>query len=92
MRGVLSVPALLLLAWGLGLLLAWEQRYRRLSSTQLPWLIVAMALVTVAMVVALVGVPGHRHEQFLRGALVVEGALGVLLLLRRLREERSHER
>lgn len=90
-RGVLSVPVLLLLAWGIGLILLWEQRHRAMTAAQLPWLLAAMVLIVLAMLVALVGVPGRAWEQLVRGALAVEGSLGVLLLARRLREERNHE-
>lgn len=92
MRGVLSVPVLLTLAWGIGLILWWEYRHRVLSAVQLPWLIVAMVLIVVAMVVALIGVPGQADEQLLRAALAVEGGCGIVVLVRRLREERDHER
>lgn len=91
MRGVLSVPVLVILAWGIGLILAWEHRHRVLNSAQLPWLIAAMVLIVVAMVVALLGVPGQRHEQLLRGVLAVEGCLGAVVLGRRLREEWNRE-
>lgn len=90
-RGVLSVPVLLLLAWGIALILLWEQRHRAMTAAQLPWLLAAMILIVLAMVVALVGVPGRRWEQLVRGALAVEGSLGVWLLTRRMREERNHE-
>ncbi len=92
MRGILSVPALLTLAWGIGLILLWEYRHRALNAAQLPWLIAALVLIAVAMVVALVGVPGQRHEQLLRAALAAEGCGGVWMLARRLREETKRER
>lgn len=91
-HGVLSVPVLLLLTWGIGLILFWEQRHRAMTAAQLPWLVAAMVLIVLAMVVALVGVPGHGWEQLVRGVLAVEGSLGAWLLARRLREERNHER
>ncbi len=92
MRGVLSVPVLVILAWGIGLILVWEHRHRALNATQLPWLIAAMVLIAVAMVVALVGVPGQRDEQLLRAVLALEGCAGAWVLGRRLREELNRER
>lgn len=91
MRGVLSVPVLLTLAWGIGLILVWEHRHRAMTAAQLPWLLAAMVLIVLAMVVALVGVPGQGWEQFVRVVLAVEGSCGTLLLGRRLREERRRE-
>ncbi len=88
---MLSVPVLLLLAWGIGLILLGEQRHRAMTAAPLCWLLAAMVLIVLAMVVALVGVPGRGWEQLVRGALAVEGSLGVWLLTRRLREECSHE-
>jgi|YNPBryunderm2012_1023409.scaffolds.fasta_scaffold19535_2 hypothetical protein len=92
MRGVLSVPVLLTLAWAVGLILLWESRQRALNAAQLPWLIAAMLLIAVAMVVALVGVPGERHEQLVRAGLAIEGGGGAWMLARRLREEANRGR
>lgn len=91
-RGVLSVPVLLILAWGIGLILVWEHRHRVMTAAQLPWIIAAMVLILAAMVVALLGVPGQRHEQFLRVVLAAEACGGALFLARRLREVGTRDR
>ena len=74
------------------MLVIWERRHRLLDEAQLLWLIVALLLVAAAMVVALAGVPGPRHEQVLRAALAVEAVWGAAMLGQRWREERRDGR
>lgn len=85
MSWVLSVPALLALAWGIAALLWWDARRRVISAAQAPWTMAAMALMALAMALALVGVPAPWPEQALRSFVLVEACAGFAVLARRSR-------
>jgi hypothetical protein len=91
MRGALSLPALLVLAWGIAGLLWWDRRRRVIARYQLPWIMAAMALVVAEMLVALVGVPARLDEQLVRTFLLVEACYGLWVLGRRLIREQRNE-
>lgn len=92
MSGALSLPVLLALAWGIAGLLWWDRRRNVVRAFQLPWMILAMALVGVAMVLALVAVPGTRDEQLVRVALLLEAVYGLGVMTRKLLEARRDRR
>lgn len=83
MRGVLSLPALLALAWAIAGLLWLDHRRHVIAAVQVPWTMAAMALVTVAMALMLVCVPAPLPEQGVRAFLMVEGGYGFWVLARR---------
>ena len=85
-HGLLSFPALLVLAWGIAGLLWWDKQRGVITLQHMPWLQLAMVLVVSAMAVALAWVPAPWQEQLIRGALVVEGIAGFAILRRRQRE------
>lgn len=83
MSGALSVPTLLLIAWGMAGLL-WLDRSRRvIPLPQVACVMAGMALVAVAMALAIAAVPGRPLEQLVRAALLVEGVYGFVTLARR---------
>lgn len=82
----LSVPVLLLLAWGMAGLLWWDGRRRIIPRSQVPWTITAMLLVAIAMVLALVTVPAPTVQQLLRLFVMAEAVYGSTTLVRRYRQ------
>ena len=91
-HGVLSLPVLLLLAWGIAGLLWWDRRRRVIGPAQVPFVLTALALVVVAMALTLASVPAPPLEQLVRAALLVEGAYGFATLARRDRKGGRRER
>jgi hypothetical protein len=83
MSWTLSLPALLLLAWGIAGLLWWDRRRHVIGGAQLPWTMAAMGLVAVAMVLALVSVPAPLPDQIVRAFLLCEACYGFAVLARR---------
>jgi hypothetical protein len=79
----LSVPALLLLGWGMAALLWWDRRRRIIVDVMLPWAMAGMALVALAMGLLLASLPAPLGEQVLRGVLLVEGVYGFWALAHR---------
>ncbi len=92
MSGALSLPVLLALAWGIAGLLWWDRRRNVIRPFQLPWMILAMALVGVAMALALIAVPGTRDEQLVRVALLLEAVYGLWVMTAKLMEDRRGRR
>jgi hypothetical protein len=82
-EGILSRPALLLLAWAIAGLLWWDRRRRVIGPAQVPFVLTALALVAVAMALVLVAVPAPPLDQLVRAALLVEGVWGFASLARR---------
>ena len=83
MSGVLSVPALVLLAWGIAGLLWLDRRRQVIAPSQVTWTMAAMALVALAMALMIATVPGRPLEQLVRAALLLEGTYGFVALARR---------
>ncbi len=79
----LSLPVLVILAWGIPGLLWWDQRHHVIAPPQLPWTMAGMALVVLAMAIALVSVPAPALIQGLRGVVLLEGVYGFVVLTRR---------
>ncbi len=79
----LSLPALILLGWGMAGLLWWDRRKQVILDALLPWTMVGMALVAVAMGLLLATLPAAPAEQFVRGVLLLEGVYGFWVLGRR---------
>lgn len=82
----LSLPVLLLLAWGIAGLLWWDGRRHVIGGAQLPWTMAAMALVAAAMALALLSVPAPWPEQAVRAFLLLEACVGFAVLARRGRD------
>ena len=79
----LSLPALLVLGWGMAGLLWWDRRRRVILDVLLPWAMTGMLLVAVAMGLLLVSLPAPIEEQLVRGVLLCEGVYGFWVLARR---------
>jgi len=79
----LSLPVLLGFAVGLALLLWLEIRRPCVGRAQAPWLIGAMALLSLGMILALLAVPATPPDTLVRVLLLVECAGGIVLLGRR---------
>jgi hypothetical protein len=82
-EGILSRPALLLLAWAIAGLLWWDRRRRVIGPAQMPFVLTALALIAVAMALMLLAVPAPPLDQLVRAALLVEGIWGFASLARR---------
>ncbi|MFH1176450.1 MAG: hypothetical protein V1750_03505 [Acidobacteriota bacterium] len=80
---MLSLPALLVLTWGIAGLLWWDRRRQVIRPEQAAWTMAAMALVAIAMALALVSLPAPPVEQLLRGVLMIEAIYGFRVLARR---------
>jgi hypothetical protein len=91
-HGVLSLPVLLLLAWGIGGLLWWDRRRRVIGPAQVSFTMTALALIVVAMALSLASLPAPPLEQLVRAALLVESAWGFATLARRGRRGGNDER
>ena len=83
MHGVLSLPALLLLAWAIAGLLWWDRRRRIIGPAQVPFVLTALALLALAMALLLVSVAAPPLEQLVRVALLAASAYGFVALARR---------
>jgi uncharacterized iron-regulated membrane protein len=82
-RGILSLPVLLALAWLMAGVLWWDRRRAVIPRAQVPWTMAAMVLVVLAMALAIVSVPAPLGEQALRGFLLIEAGYGFWALARR---------
>ncbi len=82
MSWVLSLPALLLLGWGMAGLIWWCVRSRAALEPLLPAASVGMGCVSLAMALLLATMPAPPAEQVVRAALLVEGAAGIWILRR----------
>lgn len=82
----MSFPVLLALAWGIAGLLWWDHRKKIIRPIHMPWMMLAMGLVVVAMGLALAKVPAPWQDQLIRTVLLVEGIVGFRILLQRQRE------
>jgi apolipoprotein N-acyltransferase len=88
----LSPQVLVVLAGLMAVVLIWEGSRAGIPADALPWAMIGMGLVAVAMGILLVWVPGSEFEQALRGLLLLEGCAGVFLLNRRLRRRDGDDR
>ena len=86
----LSLPALILLGWGMAGLLWWDRRKQVILDALLPWTMVGMALVAVAMGLLLATLPAPPGDQFVRGVLLLEGVYGFWVLGRRSAKRSGH--
>ena len=86
--GFLSLPVLVILAWGIGGLLWWDRRRHVIAPQQLPWTMVGMALVVLAMAMALLSVPAPSLTQAVRAAVLLEAVYGFAVLARKARRKR----
>jgi uncharacterized membrane protein YfcA len=86
------LPALLVLGWGMAGLLWWDRRRRVIFDPLVPWTMVGMALVAVAMALLLVSLPAPTGEQIVRGVLLIEGIYGFWTLARRTARRSKHDR
>jgi hypothetical protein len=75
-RWPLSLPFLLLLAWGMAGLLWWDSRRRVIFGALVPWTMAGMAMVALAMVLLLASLPASFGEQLVRAVLLIEGVYG----------------
>ena len=91
MRWPLSLPALLVLAWGIAGLL-WLDRRLPIPRDGVPWTMAAMALVTIAMGILLATQAVPLIEEVVRAALLVEGVYGFFTLSRRMPRRPDDER
>jgi hypothetical protein len=91
-RGLLSVPVLIVLGWSMAGLLWWHIRHGAAIKAMVPWTMTGMALVAIAMALLLAAVPAPASAQLVRAALLVEGVVGFWLLARHAPAERSHGR
>ena len=90
MRWILSLPALLLLGWGIAGLLWWCGRSRASLEPLVPWAMTGMAFVSLAMAILLATLPAPLTDQIIRTALLIEGVVG-FWILRRPASERSRD-
>ena len=90
MGWALSLPALILLGWGMAGLLWWDHRRQVIIGALLPWTMVGMALVSVAMGLLLASLPAEPGEQLVRGVLLLEGVYGFWVLGRRSAKRSGH--
>jgi len=89
---VLSLPALLLLGWGIAGLLWWHRRRGVIFEPLLPLATTGLGLVSAAMGLMLVTVPAPFTDQVVRSALLVEGVVGLAMLRRDLRKKSGRDR
>ena len=92
MRGLLSVPALIVLGWGMAGLLWWHVRRGAAITAMVPWTMAGMALVAIAMGLLLAAVPAPPGGQLLRAFLLLEGVFGFWLLARHTPTDPGHGR
>ncbi len=92
MRWILSVPALLLLGWGMAGLVWWFVRSRASLEPLVPWAMTGMALVSLAMALLLATLPAPFTDQIIRLALLIEGLVGIWILRRPASEGSRDER
>lgn len=83
MRWILSLPALLVLGWGMAGLLWWHSRSRISFEPLVPWAMTGMACVALAMALLLATLPAPLTDQIVRAALLIEGVVGLCILRRR---------
>ena len=81
--GSLSLPVLVILAWGIPGLLWWDHRRHVIAPQQVPWTMAGMALVALAMALALLSVPAPAVTQGVRVVVLLEGVYGFAALARR---------
>ena len=91
MRWPLSLPVLLVLAWGIAGLL-WLDRRLPIPPDGVPWTMAAMALVAIAMGLLLATQSVPLLEELVRAALLVEGVYGFFTLSRRAPRRPDDER
>ena len=84
----LSLPFLLLLAWGMAGLLWWDSQRNVIFGVLVPWTMAGMAMVAVAMGLLLASLAAPPGEQLVRVVLLIEGVYGFWALARR-RDRRS---
>lgn len=90
MRWIISLPALLVLGWGMAGLIWWCSRSRAaLEPLVLPAMI-GMTCVSLAMALLLAALPAPMTDQVVRAALLIEGVVG-LAILRRPLSKRSRD-
>jgi uncharacterized membrane protein YfcA len=88
----ISLPALVMLGWGMAGLLWWDKRRQVIVDALLPWAMAGMALVAVAMGLLLVSLPAQLGEQIVRAVLLIEGVYGFWALARRDTSRSGHGR
>lgn len=79
----LSLPVLLILVWGIAGLLWWDRRGGVITRPMQPWVMAALALITLAMALTIASLPAPLFEQGVRVFLGLEAAFGVNVLARR---------
>lgn len=79
----LSLPFLLLMAWGMAGLLWWDSRRHVIFGPLIPWTMAGMAMVAVAMGLLLASRAAPPGEQLVRVVLLIEGVYGFWALARR---------
>lgn len=90
MRWIISLPALLLMGWGMAGLIWWCAKSRAALEPLLPAATTGMGCVSLAMALLLATLPAPPAEQVVRAALLVEGVVGIWALRRR-SPERSRD-
>ena len=90
MRWILSLPALLVLGWGMAGLIWWCARSRAALEPLVPAAMLGMGCVSLAMALLLATLPAPPADQVTRAALLVEGVAGIWIL-RRPGPERSRD-
>ena len=88
----LSLPALLVLGWGMAGLLWWDRRRRVVFDAVRPWAMAGMALVALAMGLLLASLPAPPGEQIVRAVLLLEGVYGFWALAHRGARSSNHGR
>ena len=92
MGWILSLPVLVVLGWAMAGLVWGHLRHGFIAAPMMPFAITGMALVAAAMGLLLATVPAPVPEQLVRVALLVEGAVGIVILARRTRGGRDRGR
>jgi hypothetical protein len=80
----LSLPVLLILAWGIAGLL-WLDRRQPIPAESVPWTMAALALVAIAMGILLVSQSASLSQVVVRAVLLIEGVYGFFWLAHRTR-------
>lgn len=80
---MLSVPVLVALGWAVAGLLWWDARSGVITPGQRPWTMAGFALLGLAMLLAMAGVPARPLEQAVRLVVLVEAGFGIAYLRRR---------
>jgi uncharacterized membrane protein YfcA len=88
----ISLPALILLGWGMAGLLWWDRRRKVIVDALLPWTMAGMALVAVALGLLLASLPAPPAEQVVRGVVLIEAIYCFRVLARRSAVRSGHGR